>query len=68
MHVRAGHKWVAEIDLVGFCDTVDHQRLRARVRAVVEDNRVLRLVHACLKAGVMVSGVVAETREGSPRD
>ncbi|HUW14427.1 MAG TPA: group II intron reverse transcriptase/maturase [Anaerolineae bacterium] len=66
-HVEAGHKWVVDIDLEKFFDTVDHERLMARVRAVVKDKRVLRLVHAYLKAGVMVNGVVAETMEGTPQ-
>ena len=66
-HVEAGHKWVVDIDLEKFFDTVDHERLMARVRAVVKDKRVLRLVHAYLKAGVMVNGVVVETTEGTPQ-
>ena len=66
-HVEAGHKWVVDIDLEKFFDTVDHERLMARVRAVVKDKRVLRLVDAYLKAGVMVNGVVAETMEGTPQ-
>jgi len=66
-HVEAGHKWVVDIDLERFFDTVDHERLMARVRAVVKDKRVLRLVQAYLKAGVMVNGVVVETMEGTPQ-
>jgi group II intron reverse transcriptase/maturase len=66
-HVEAGHKWVVDIDLEKFFDTVNHERLMVRVRAVVKDKRVLRLVHAYLKAGVMVNGVVAERTEGTPQ-
>ena len=66
-HVEGGHKWVVDIDLEKFFDTVNHERLMVRVRAVVEDKRVLRLVHAYLKAGVMVNGVVVETTEGTPQ-
>jgi group II intron reverse transcriptase/maturase len=66
-HVEAGHKWVVDIDLEKFFDTVNHERLMARVRAVVKDKRVLRLVHAYLKAGVMVNGVVVERTEGTPQ-
>jgi len=66
-YVEAGHKWVVDIDLEKFFDTVNHERLMVRVRAVVEDKRVLRLVHAYLKAGVMVNGLVVERTEGTPQ-
>lgn len=66
-HVEAGNKWVVDIDLERFFDTVNHDRLMARMKAVVEDKRVLRLVNAYLKAGVMVNGVVVDTMEGTPQ-
>jgi group II intron reverse transcriptase/maturase len=66
-HVEAGYKWVVDIDMERFFDTVNHDRLMARMRAVVKDKRVLRLVNAYLKAGVMVNGVVVETKEGTPQ-
>ena len=66
-HVEAGYKWVVDMDLERFFDTVNHDRLMARMKAVAKDKRVLRLVNAYLKAGVMVNGVVVETREGTPQ-
>jgi RNA-directed DNA polymerase len=66
-HVEAGYKWVVDVDMERFFDTVNHDRLMARVKAVVKDKRVLRLVNAYLKAGVMVNGVVVETKEGTPQ-
>jgi RNA-directed DNA polymerase len=66
-HVEAGYKWVVDIDMERFFDTVNHDRLMARVKAEVKDKRVLRLVNAYLKAGVMVNGVVVETKEGTPQ-
>jgi RNA-directed DNA polymerase len=67
VHVEAGYKWVVDIDMERFFDTVNHDRLMARMKAVVKDKRVLRLVNAYLKAGGMVNGVVVETREGTPQ-
>jgi group II intron reverse transcriptase/maturase len=67
VHVEAGYKWVVDIDMERFFDTVNHDRLMARVKAVVKDKRVLRLVNAYLKAGVMVNGVVVEMKEGTPQ-
>jgi RNA-directed DNA polymerase len=66
-HVEAGYKWVVDIDMERFFDTVNHDRLMARMKAVVKDKGVLRLVNAYLKAGVMVNGVVMETKEGTPQ-
>jgi len=65
--VEDGYRWVVDIDLERFFDTVNHDRLMARMKAVVKDKRVLRLVDAYLKAGVMVNGVVVETKEGTPQ-
>jgi group II intron reverse transcriptase/maturase len=66
-HVEAGNTWVVDIDMERFFDTVNHDRLMARMKAVVKEKRVLRLVNAYLKAGVMVNGVVMEMREGTPQ-
>jgi group II intron reverse transcriptase/maturase len=66
-YVEAGYKWVVDIDMERFFDTVNHDRLMARMKTVVKDKRILRLVKAYLKAGVMVNGVVVEMREGTPQ-
>jgi RNA-directed DNA polymerase len=66
-YVESGKQWVVDIDLERFFDTVNHDRLMARVKEVVKDKRVLRLINAYLQAGVMVNGVVMETEEGTPQ-
>ncbi len=66
-HVEAGYRWVVDIDLAKFFDTVNHERLMARMKGDIADKRVLRLVNDYLKAGVMVNGVVVETEEGTPQ-
>ena len=66
-NIKAGYQWVVDIDLAKFFDTVNHDRLMARMKAEIADKRVLRLVNAYLKAGVMVNGVVMETAEGTPQ-
>jgi group II intron reverse transcriptase/maturase len=66
-HINAGYKWVVDIDMAKFFDTVNHDRLMARMKQEVSDKRVLRLVNAYLKAGVMVNGVVIETGKGTPQ-
>jgi RNA-directed DNA polymerase len=66
-YIESGKKWVVDIDLERFFDTVNHDRLMAKVKDVVEDKRVLRLINAYLQAGVRVNGVVMETEEGTPQ-
>jgi group II intron reverse transcriptase/maturase len=66
-HINAGNKWVVDIDMAKFFDTVNHDRLMARMKQQISDKRVLRLVNAYLKAGVMVNGVVMGTEEGTPQ-
>ena len=66
-HINAGNKWVVDIDMAKFFDTVNHDRLMARMKQQISDKRVLRLVNAYLKAGVMVNGVVTGTEEGTPQ-
>lgn len=66
-HIETGNKWVVDIDLAKFFDTVNHDRLMARMKTDNVDKRVLRLVNEYLKAGVMVNGVVMETAEGTPQ-
>jgi group II intron reverse transcriptase/maturase len=66
-YIESGKSWVVDIDLERFFDTVNHDRLMARVKDVVKDKRVLRLINAYLQAGVMVNGVVMETEEGTPQ-
>ena len=66
-YINAGNKWVVDIDMAKFFDTVNHDRLMARMKQQISDKRLLRLVNAYLKAGVMVNGVVIETAEGTPQ-
>jgi len=53
-----GYRWVLDADIEAAFDNVSHSALLDRVRARVKDKRVLALVKAFLKAGVLT-----ETRE-----
>jgi group II intron reverse transcriptase/maturase len=66
-YIESGKKWVVDMDLEKFFDTVNHDRLMSRLKQDIEDKRVLWLVNQYLKAGVMVNGVVMGTEEGTPQ-
>jgi len=66
-YIEAGNRWVVDIDMEKFFDTVNHDRLMARMKTVVGDKRVLRLVNEYLRAGVMVDGVVVRSEVGTPQ-
>jgi RNA-directed DNA polymerase len=66
-HVEAGHRWVVDLDLAKFFDTVKHDVLMSRVARRVKDKRVLRLIGRYLRAGMMEGGLVSPRGEGTPQ-
>lgn len=63
-----GYRWVLDADIEACFDSIDHSALMDRVRARVKDRRVLRLVKAFLKAGVLAEdGDREETWTGTPQ-
>lgn len=50
-----------------FFDRVNHDILIERLSKRVNDAGVIRLVRACLNAGIMDGGVVIERKEGTPQ-
>jgi RNA-directed DNA polymerase len=65
--VAQGYDWVVDIDLEQFFDQVNHDRLMARVAERVADKRLLKLIRAFLKAGILEDGLVRPTEEGTPQ-
>ena len=62
------YEWVFEADIEACFDQIDHTALLERVRHRVGDKRVLGLVKAFLKAGVLSEeGVSRETITGTPQ-
>jgi RNA-directed DNA polymerase len=61
-YIAAGHRWVADLDLEKFFDRVNHDKLMAAIARRVTDKRVLRLIGAFLKVGVLENGLVSRGR------
>ena len=62
------YEWVVDADITACFDEIDHTALMDRVRRRIEDKRVLALVKAFLKAGVLgIEGVDRETLTGTPQ-
>jgi RNA-directed DNA polymerase len=66
-YVREGRFWVVDLDLEKFFDRVNHDRLMKSVALRIADKRMLRLIGAFLKAGVMENGLVSPVDEGTPQ-
>ncbi|WP_207954745.1 reverse transcriptase domain-containing protein [Saccharopolyspora elongata] len=63
-----GYRWVLDADIEACFDRIDHTALMDRVRVRVKDKRVLALVKAFLKAGIMTEfGDRNETISGTPQ-
>jgi len=66
-HIAEGHGWCVDLDLEKFFDRVSHDKLMGQIAKRIEDKRLLKLIRAFLNAGVMESGLVSPSVEGTPQ-
>ena len=66
-YIAAGYRWVVDLDLEKFFDRVNHDKLIAKIAERVSDKRLLKLIRAFLRAGVMEDGLVSPVDEGTPQ-
>lgn len=59
--------WVIEGDIKGCFDHVQHSILIKLIKLRIRDARVIQLITAMLKAGVMEDGLFQHTEEGTPQ-
>ena len=63
-----GYEWVLDADIEACFDCIDHTALMDRVRLRVKDKRVLAVVKAFLKAGILTElGELQDTHTGTPQ-
>ncbi|MCR3752240.1 reverse transcriptase domain-containing protein [Lentzea californiensis] len=63
-----GYRWVLDADIEACFDSISHSGLMDRVRLRVKDKRVLALVKAFLKAGILTEfGEIKGTHTGTPQ-
>ncbi len=66
-YIAEGYRWCVDLDLEKFFDRVSHDKLMTRIETRVSDQRLLRLIRAFLRAGVMEDGLVSPVDEGTPQ-
>lgn len=66
-YIAAGYGWVVDLDLEKFFDRVNHDKLMARLARRISDKRMLKLIRAFLRAGVLEGGLVSPIDEGTPQ-
>jgi retron-type reverse transcriptase len=62
-----GRRWVVETGIASCFEALPHDRLMQAIEERVCDRRVLKLLRAMLRAGVMQDGTVRRTVAGTPQ-
>ena len=65
--IELGIKWVLEVDIRKFFDTLDHRHLYDLLKLRVRDGVILRLIGKWLHAGVLEEGVLTHPDAGTPQ-
>ena len=65
--ITDGYKYVVDIDLEKFFDTVHQSKLIEVLSRTIKDGRVISLIHKYLKAGVVVGHKFEATEAGVPQ-
>jgi len=62
------YEWIVEGDIKACFDEISHPALLDRIRVRIGDKRMVALVKAFLKAGILMEdGTLAETKAGTPQ-
>jgi RNA-directed DNA polymerase len=62
-----GKRWVVETDIASCFEEIPHDRLMQAIEARICDRKLLRLLRAMLRSGVMEEGAVRRSDTGTPQ-
>ena len=66
-YLRAGYRWVVDIDLEKFFDRVNHDKLLSEGEKRIRNKRVITLIRRYLKVGLLAEGLGMAVDEGTPQ-
>jgi len=66
-YINQGYKYVVDMDLEKFFDTVNQSKLIEVLGRTIKDGRVISLIHKYLSAGVVIKHSYKKTFEGVPQ-
>jgi len=66
-NITEGYRYVVDMDLERYFDTVNQSRLIQILSETIKDGRVISLIHKFLRAGVMAGGMFEDSPEGVPQ-
>ncbi|MDR9507287.1 group II intron reverse transcriptase/maturase [Brevibacillus agri] len=66
-YIREGYRYVVDMDLEKYFDTVNQSKLVEVLSRTIKDGRVISLIHKYLRAGVIVKHKFEETEIGVPQ-
>ena len=62
-----GKRWVAETDIASCYEEIPHDRLMSAIEERICDRKLLKLLRAMLRSGVMQDGAVVRSVAGTPQ-
>ena len=66
-YYEEGYRYVVDLDLEKYFDTVNHDLMIKMVRETIKDEAVIALIRKFLKSGIMKDGLISQREQGTPQ-